>query len=414
MANEINWKNIITYTITLTIIMVLVEFFLQPTNYIKLDFLREFSKKMIASQYISPKRLFVNSWRTVRNSYVDETLNNQDWTYWRKRYFKHIKTLDDANVAINSMLFSLNDPYSKFLLSNPFARQKMVIDSKISGIGVLFDKTGDDVVINHVFANSVAAEEDIQAGDTIVGINGEDTKNIQIEQLVEELNSGDEEKIKITIRRDNLLITKELTKKDLFVPTMEYKITTDNIAIVTLSSVTGEKAIKDFEEILVKTNLAKGLILDLRNNYGGTITNAILMANMMMNEKEIMRIKSRINHEYQIYSENEKIFTEKPIVILVNDKTASSAEILAGTLQVNLKAIVIGENTFGKNAIQQVLPMHNRTGLIITTDKYLLPNGKDIYKIGLTPDIFIKNETNKDIQLEEAEKLINEVVKNKK
>ena len=414
MASEINWKNIIVCSVAVTLVMVLIEFFLQPTSYVKFDFLKNFSKEMTNSQYIAPQRLFVNCWRVVRNSYVDETLNNQDWAYWRKRYFKQIKTMDDANVAINSMLASLNDPYSKFLLSNSFARQKMVIDSKISGVGVLFDKTGDDIVINHVFANTSAAMENIQTGDTIVGVNGEETKNISMEKLVEELNSGDEEKVEITIKRDNVLITKELTKKDVFVSTMSYEITDDNIGIIKLSSVTGEKAISEFMNILFKIDSTKGVILDLRNNYGGTIVNAILMANLMMNDKEIIRIKSRINREYEIYTESEKIFKEKPIVILVNGKTASAAEIFAGTLQTNLGAIVVGENTFGKNAIQQVLPMHNRTGLIITTDKYILPDGRDIHKVGLTPDIVLKNEKDKDIQLDEAKKLINEVVKNKK
>ena len=414
MASEINWKNIMVCSVAVTLVMVLIEFFLQPTSYVKLDFLKNFSKEMTNSQYIAPQRLFVNCWRVVRNSYVDETLNNQDWTYWRKKYFKQIKTMDDANVAINSMLASLNDPYSKFLLSNSFARQKMVIDSKISGVGVLFDKTGDDIVINHVFANTSAATENIQTGDTIVGVNGEETKNISMEKLVEELNSGDEEKVEITIKRDNVLITKELTKKDVFVSTMSYEITDDNIGIIKLSSVTGEKAISEFMNILFKIDSTKGVILDLRNNYGGTIVNAILMANLMMNDKEIIRIKSRINREYEIYTESEKIFKEKPIVILVNGKTASAAEIFAGTLQTNLGAIVIGENTFGKNAIQQVLPMHNRTGLIITTDKYILPDGRDIHKVGLTPDIVLKNEKDKDIQLAEAKKLISEVVKNKK
>lgn len=414
MVSEISWKNIIICSVVITIIMVLIEFFLQPTSYIQFDFLNKISRKMMASQYIAPNRLFVNSWRTIRNSYIDESLNNQDWTYWRKRYFKHIRTLDDANVAINTMISSLNDPYSKFLLSNSFARQKIVIDSKISGVGVLFDKTGNDIVINHVFTNSSAANENIQAGDIIVSINGQDVNNIPMEKLIEELSSGKKEKIDIVIKRNNVLIKKQLTKKDIFISTMSYKITRDNIGVITLSSVTGKKSIKDFKNILIKTNSTKGLIIDLRNNYGGTIVNAILMANLMMNEKEIIRIKSRVNREYEIYSENERIFIEKPVVVLVNEKTASAAEIFAGTLQTNLNAVVVGENTFGKNAIQQVLPMHNRTGLIITTDKYILPDGRDIDQIGLVPDVLIEPIVGKDVQLEKAKKLINEVVKNKK
>ena len=93
MVSEISWKNIIICSVVITIIMVLIEFFLDPTSYINFDFLNKFSKKIVASQYICPQRLFVNSWRTVKNSYVDETLNNQDWKYWKNRYFKQVKTL---------------------------------------------------------------------------------------------------------------------------------------------------------------------------------------------------------------------------------------------------------------------------------------------------------------------------------
>lgn len=417
MNEEINWKNIIFYSVFLMLTIILIELFVQPMNYVKLDFVKDFFRKIAVSQNIAPQRLFINAWRTTKNSYIDETLNNQDWSYWRRRYFKHIKTIDDANVAINSMLASLNDPYSKFLLSNSFAKQKVLLDSKITGVGILFDKTGDDIVINHVIANSSAHTANIQVGDTIVGINGKDVKNIDTDKIITELGSGKTKKVVMTLKRGDVLITKELTKKDIFFSTMNYKITKDNIGIITLSSVMGQKAVEDFKQILIATNNTKGLIIDLRNNYGGILANAIQMANFMMNEDEIVSVKSRVNREYQIYSENDKIFKEKPVVILVNDKTASAAEILAGTLQVNIGAVLIGENTFGKNAIQLVIPMSNGAGLVITTDKYILPDGRDIYKIGVEPDIVVKKSLitlKKDEQIEKAKKIVNEMVKKKK
>lgn len=417
MNEEINWKSIIFYSIFLILTIILIELFVQPMNYVKLDFVKDFFRKITVSQNIAPQRLFINAWRTTKNSYIDETLNNQDWSYWRRRYFKHIKTIDDANVAINSMLASLNDPYSKFLLSNSFAKQKVLLDSKITGVGILFDKTGNDIVINHVIANSSAYAANIKVGDAIVGINGKDAKNIDMEKIVAELGSGKTKKVLVTVKRGDVLITKELTKKDIFFSTMSYKITKDNIGIVTLSNVMGQKAVEDFKRILIATNNTKGLIIDLRNNYGGILANAIQMANFMMNENEIVRVKSRVNREYQIYSENDKVFKEKPVVILVNDKTASAAEILAGTLQVNIGAVIVGENTFGKNAIQLVIPMSNGTGLVITTDKYILPDGRDIYKIGVEPDIVVEKSlitSKKDKQMEKAKKIVNEMVKKKK
>ena len=417
MSSEINWKNVVFYSVFLSIVIVLVEFFIQPTDYIRFDFLKKQIEKNTFSQHIAPERLFVNAWRITRNSYVDKSLNQQDWKYWRNRYFKNIKNMEDANVAINSMLASLNDPYSKFLLSNSFAKHKMVIDSKISGIGVLFDKTGEDIVINHVIANSAADETDVQVGDAIVSINGQDTQELEMDKIVSALASGEGEKVTITIRRNNVLITKELTKKDIFLSTIDYEINDDNIGIITLSSVMGEKTVEDFLKLIVLTNDTDGLIIDLRNNYGGILVNAIQMANYMFNEKEIISIDSRVNRKYQIYSETDKLFKEKPIVILVNNKTASAAEIFAGTLQVNLGAVVVGENTFGKNVIQQVIPMSNATGLIITTDKYILPDGRDINHVGLVPDIYVQKlskETSKDEQMELAKKIIAEIVKKNK
>lgn len=417
MDNEINWKNIIFYSVFLILTIVLIELFVHPMNYVKTNFIKDFFRKLTVSQYIAPQRLFINAWRTTKNSYIDETLNNQDWSYWRRRYFKHVKTIEDANVAINSMLASLNDPYSKFLLSNSFAKQKVILDSKITGVGVLFDKTGNNIVVNHVISNSPAYTANIQAGDTIVEINGKDTKNIDMDKIITELGGGKTKKVTVTVKRNNLLIKKELVKKDIFLPTMKYRITNDNIGIITLSSVMGQKAVNEFKNILIATNNTKGLIIDLRNNYGGTLANVIQMVNFMMDENEILRVKSRVNREYQIYSENDKIFKEKPVVIMINNKTASAAEIFAGTLQTNIGAVLVGENTFGKNAIQIVLPMQNGTGLILTTDKYILPDGRDIYKVGVTPDITLEKEisySKKDKQLEKAKKILREIVKNKK
>jgi len=143
--------------------------------------------------------------------------------------------------------------------------------------------------------------------------------------------------------------------------------------------------------------------LDLRNNFGGIAANAFETANYMMDSAEIAGIKSGSGRIYHIYSADERIFTKKPVIILINRKTASAAEILAGALKIQENAVLIGENSYGKNSIQQVIPMHNKSGLIITTDKYILPDGSDIYNTGLQPDIYIKQLPGfKDMQMETA------------
>lgn len=418
MNKEVQQKNIIFYSIFLIITIIILTIFVRPEDDININIIHKLLKKITISQNIAPQRLFINAWRITKNSYVDETLNNQDWSKWRIRYIKHIKTIEDANIAINSMLASLNDQYSKFLQSDLFSKQKIIIDSQITGIGVLFNKSGENIVINHIMDNSPAQTADIKPGDVIISINGEKTNGLEIKNVINNIEASGNKEIDITIKRGNILINKKLKRKAIPIKTMEYKITKDNIGIITLENIMGGKAVSDFKNIIIETNNTKGIIIDLRNNYGGVLANAIQMANYMMDQGKIVSIQSRINTKYQIYSDGEKIFKNKPIVILINKNTASAAEILAGTLKDNLNAILIGERSYGKNSIQQVIPMQNTTGLILTTDKYILPNGADIYRRGLTPDITIKQDTiftqKNDKQLREAKKLIRELVKNKK
>ena len=418
MNKEVQQKNIIFYSIFLIITIIILTIFVRPEDDININIIHKLLKKITISQNIAPQRLFINAWRITKNSYVDETLNNQNWSKWRIRYVKHIKTIEDANIAINSMLASLNDQYSKFLQSDLFSKQKIIIDSQITGIGVLFNKSGENIVINHIMDNSPAQTADIKPGDVIISINGEKTNGLEIKNVINNIEASGNKEIDITIKRGNILINKKLKRKAIPIKTMEYKITKDNIGIITLENIMGGKAVSDFKNIIIETNNTKGIIIDLRNNYGGVLANAIQMANYMMDQGKIVSIQSRINTKYQIYSDGEKVFKNKPVVILINKNTASAAEILAGTLKDNLNAILIGEKSYGKNSIQQVIPMANSTGLILTTDKYILPNGADIYRRGLTPDITIKQDTiftqKNDKQLREAKKLIRELVKNKK
>lgn len=407
MNKDIQIKNILFYTTVIFISIVVFYLLLKPEENLRLDFLHNFMKKMTSAQNIAPQRLFISAWRTTKNSYVDNSLNNQEWTRWRNRYTKHIKTLEDANVAINTMLASLNDPYTKFLQSELFSKQKMILDSKITGIGVQFNKSGDDIVINHVLDNSPAQSESIMAGDTIVAVNGKNTSELELEDIVKIIENTKEDSVVLTIKHNDETNTKKLKKRDIPIQTMDYKITEDNIGIITLTNVMGEKAVEDFKNILIATNDTKGIIIDLRNNYGGILANAIEMSNYMLDEEKIVSIESRVNAKYQLYADKEVIFKDKPIVILINNLTASAAEIMAGTLKDNKNAIIIGENSFGKNSIQQIIPLANSTGLILTTDKYILPNGEDIYNKGITPDIEIRNQHK---QMQKALEIINGMV----
>jgi len=403
MKEEIKINEVIICTIALLLLITAFEIFLAPKINIKTDFISKAVSKIFVRQNISPQRLFINVWRTAKNSYADSSMNHQNWNRWRAKYLKHIKTMEDADTAINTMLLSLNDPYTRFLRSELFAKQKTIMDAKITGIGIIFNKSGNNLVINSVLENSPAEEADIKPGDTIISIDGKKADAQAAASLINDIQNGRNGTVEIILKRNNIIVSKKIQKKEIPVKTMDYKITDDNIGIIKLSSLMGSGAVLNFIDILVKTNKTKAVILDLRNNFGGIAANAFETANYMMDSAEIAGIKSGSGRIYHIYSADERIFTKKPVIILINRKTASAAEILAGALKIQENAVLIGENSYGKNSIQQVIPMHNKSGLIITTDKYILPDGSDIYNTGLQPDIYIKQLPGfKDMQMETA------------
>lgn len=417
MKKEINIKNIIFYTAVIVITVIAITFVSEPEVKEKPGKISKFIEKITVAQKIAPQRMFVNVWRITKNEYADETLNSQDWSKWKFRYLKYIKTQEDSEIAINSMLASLNDPYTKFLKPGTYLKQKSILDSKISGIGVIFNKSEEKITINNVLKDSPAQNAQILPGDVVLSINGKNTDNQDIKETIKNIEDGKTDKVILTIKRDDKLIKKELKKQDIYFKTMAYNILKNNIAIIRLSNIMGEKAVEDFKNIIIKTNDCDAIIIDLRNNYGGILINAVEMANLMLEPGKMLSIKSRVNSDYQIFSDEENVFKSKPVIILINGYTASSAEIFAGILKDNINAILIGENSFGKNSIQQIIPLHNDSGLILTTDKYILPSGEDINHKGLTPDIIIRQngyETpNKDRQLKKAISLASEIVKNK-
>lgn len=414
MSGEIKLKKLFLYAVIVLVIYFTADIIFKPYMIIDNYGIEKIFDKIHQSQNISPQRLYVNAWRTARNEYADKTMNNQDWNRWRYRYKGKIKTMDDANIAINTMLASLNDDYTRFLKSNLYSKEKSILDSKITGVGVTFDKADDGVTISKILKNSSAYFENLMPGDKIVSINGLDVNTMSPENLQSYMEPKKDEKITLAIKRGDNVVVKELVSDDIPIDTMGYRITKDNIGIITLANIMGENALDDFKSIIKKTNDTKGIILDLRNNYGGILANSVQMADMMFKNGHIVSIKSRDKIKYKLFADNISEFKEKPIVILVNYRTASAAEIFAGALKYNLNAVIIGENTYGKNSIQHIIPLANNTGMIITSEKYILPDGSDIQGKGITPDYkypLLRRTKLKDELMEKAEEIINKSVK---
>ncbi len=417
MSSEIKIKNVLCFGLFLVFIMLVIDDLMKSCD-IEVHYkIKKCFDKIHQAQTIAPERLYINAWRSAKLEYSDPTMNHQDWNRWRMRYHGKIKNMDDANVAICTMLSSLNDVYTRFLQSNNYKRQKVILESKITGLGLNFNKSDDGIIVNKILRNSPAETEELMPGDKIIKINDKYVVLMSDDEIQSYIEAQNGEEVTLIIKRGWKILKKKLNAKEVPIDTMEYKITKDNIGIIRLRTIMGEKALDDFKSILDKTNETKGIIIDLRNDYGGIMANAVQMADEMFINGCIVNIQSRGKIKYRVFSDENAKFLPKPVVILVNNKTASAAEILAGAIKYNLGAVIMGENTYGKNSIQHIIPLANKTGLIITSEKYILPDGQDIHNKGITPD-YVYNDlkwTKKNDELmQKAEKLINEKVKNTK
>ena len=371
----------------------------------------------------TPCDLYDKVWVLVNNKFVDQTNNGQDWKKWRHKYDDKIKTHEDAYVAIDTMLASLNDPYTRFLDPKEFAEETNSIKGSLKGIGTQIAIKDGKLVVVAPIENSPAEKAGIKSDDEILEINGESTKGISIDKAADKIRGekgttvnllikrkGEEKPLSFTIVRDEIEVKAVSTK-----PPIDTKIP-DNIQYIRLSSFISQNAGKEIGEILVKSKNKDGFILDLRSNPGGLLTNAILISDMLLKGGVIVSTVDRDGYKETAKASNDFV-TKKPVVLLVNKGSASASEILSGALKDNCRATLVGTQTFGKGIVQEINKLPEGSGVNITIQRYLTPNGDDIHKKGITPDIKIdltdsdiKNKN--DAQLKKGIEVLTEQINN--
>jgi len=369
------------------------------------------SQMLVNHEQISSQKLFNRVWKTIDKGFYDPTLNNQDWDRWKQHYAGKIKTDEDAKIAIDTMLESLNDPYSRYLTKEAFSEQNTSIDSKITGIGINIITDSGNIIIYSVIEGTPAQLSQFKAGDIIISVDGKDVRGKTISDVANLVRGPENSIVEITILRDGNKITKKTKRKEIKIKTVKSSMLGD-IGYIQILSFIGGSTPHEFLEALENTSNSKGLILDLRGNTGGLLTNAIFIANLFIKKGTIVSIVGRNGYHNNIKAQNGYINIEKPLVVLIDGTSASASEILSGALKDYKKAKLVGTKTFGKGMVQRIIPLPNETGLNLTIAKYLTPNGNDINKIGISPDIKIdypKNENplKNDIQLETAKAVIN-------
>ncbi len=364
--------------------------------------------------HIKPQKLFERTWKEINSGFYDESLNSQDWSYWKKHYKGKIKTDEDAKVAIDTMIASLDDDYSKYLNKKEYAEQNSSIESKISGIGVNIMNDAGKIIVFSVLDNTPAKEAGIKANDIILKVDGKNVSGMNIADVASLVRGKEGSTVTLEIQRKNKKIIKSVKRKSIKIESVKSSVKKD-IGYIQISSFIATSTPTEFLTALEKTKDTKGLILDLRGNTGGLLANAIFVANMFLDKGTIVNIVSRDGKVENIKAQNSSIIIDKPVVILVDGASASASEILSGALKDHHKAVLVGTKTFGKGMVQRIIPLPNSTGLNLTIAKYLTPNGSDINKKGITPDYIIKYSekdfiAHKDPQREKAEKLLSEMI----
>lgn len=388
----------------------------QPSLFFEPNYDNEY---LINKQSTDPKRLFLKTWRIIKTKYYDPTLNGQDWYKWNKRYVDQIKTKDDAYVAINSMLASLNDPYSKFLSKEEYAEQNTNIDAKIVGIGVNIMSIDGKIVIISVVEGTPAFSAGIKPGDIILKVGKTDASGKTISDVASLIRGELDTTVNIELMRKKQKFTKTIKREEIKIKNIKANVIDKNIGYIQIVSFISSDMTTEFVEALDKTQNCQGLILDLRGNSGGLMPNAVVIADMFLTQGHIVSIVDREKQKSVIDAQSKPYAINKPLVILIDEGTASASEILSGALKDNHKAILVGKKTFGKGMIQKIYPLPNQTGMNLTIAKYLTPKGYDInqkgispdYEINYTEDDFIKD---KDPQLDEAKKIIKKLVNSQK
>ncbi len=372
------------------------------------------SQALYSNEEVQPQKLFEKTWKVIYKDYYEPSLNHQDWLRWKLRYQNKIKTNDDAKVAIDTMIASLNEPYTRFMNQKDFEDLTTSITSKIYGIGVNIYSNSGKIEVFNVIQSTPADIAGIKQGDIIIAVDGKDINGMNVSEVASLVRGPENSVVEVTLLREGKKLTKKIKRKEIKIKNVKSSIIDNHIGYIQIISFMGGTTPSEFIDALENIKNTDSIIIDLRGNTGGLLDNAVFIANMFIPQGEIVEIIYRNGQKKSINASPNPQLLDKPVVVLVNGASASASEILSGALKDYKKAKLVGKKTFGKGLVQKVVPLPNKTGVNITIARYLTPNGTDINKLGIKPDIEIGNEfdfylnsNKKDIQLEKAKDILN-------
>ena len=341
--------------------------------------------------------LFSDVLNTLKNDYVDD-----------------IEQSEVIDAAINGMLQSL-DPYSSYMSPETFKNMNNDTKGEFGGLGIEITMENGLVKIITPIDGTPADKVGILPGDFIVKISNKQVKGMSLLDAVKLMRGKVGTSIEITIRRPNIdnEIKFKITRAIIKIREVSAELK-DNVAYIRLRAFNEQSHNQLLKQLDKISNNVEGYILDLRNNPGGLLSQAIKITETFLDGGEIVSTKGRNKSDIKIFNarKGDKI-NNKPLIILINQGSASASEIVSGALKDHKRAILIGEKSFGKGSVQSIIPLRNKGGLRLTTAKYYLPSGESIHEKGVEPDINVKKNkddfkinTKTDNQLNYAIKLL--------
>ncbi len=324
---------------------------------------------------------------------MTSSFNGINWFEYEHKYDDQIQNSDDAFKAIKKMLECLKDPYTRFLDARAFQDENDAIDAHIVGIGINLQQSKDQahLIITRTIENSPAERAGLAPGDELVAINNTSALGISPEQAAEHIRGKAGTTVKLAVKHAGNPEVVQITRQEIEIRAVQVKMFDSGIGYIQLSTFISSDAAREFRHALARLSGAKGIILDLRNNPGGLLANALEMADMLLDGGTIVSTISRRGRHTDISSGQP--LTRQPIVVLVDEESASASEILASAIKDNGRGIILGTRTYGKGLVQEINRLPGGAAVHITVSRYLTANGSDINKVGIEPDILIENKT---------------------
>ena len=349
----------------------------------------------------SPKEVIDQVWQIVYRDYLDSS-GDYDELSWRQLRRDLLKKSfagsAESYEAIRGMLASLNDPYTRFLDPKQFKEMRIDTSGELMGVGIQLslDKATKELVVVSPIEGTPASRAGVQSKDVIVSIDGKSTEGMNTEDAVKLIRGPEGSAVILGLRRGDELIDVPLTRARIEINAVSYKLNTTRdqhkVGYIRLKQFNANAA-KEMREAAkaLEAQDVDGYVLDLRGNPGGLLEASIDIARQWLNEGIIVSTRTREGIR-DVRRATGSAITDKPLVVLIDQGSASASEILSGSLQDNGRAQLVGQKTFGKGLVQAVRGLSDGSGLTVTIAKYLTPKGTDIHKNGIEPDI--KSEMN--------------------